>query len=153
MKMLKGALQWSVYPQRTGSKDTKRSMYAGTHFTDPGRMENWVNFSGKEGRPNIQPLTRTGIEPGTSGLGGRDLYHCANPSATKCIHKLLPVSLLFISTEQGLLLKRVITLHPLEQIMAKSVSSSWVRLFGIKLMKSLKIFHWNHLNRKWKNHC
>ena len=56
-------------------------MYAGTHFTDPGRMESWVNFSGKEGHPNIQPSTRPGIEPGTSGLGGRDLNHCANPSA------------------------------------------------------------------------
>ena len=31
------------------------------------------------------------------------------------------VSLLFVSTEQGLILKRVITLHPLEQIMANSV--------------------------------
>ena len=151
--MLKGALQWSVYPQQTGSIYTKRSMYAGTHFTDPGRTESWVNFkpahtrgnswakslarslaqqdfclarswdkylacliifaspkrtrtreetaeltasgdfllscflscapgfSGKEGRPNIQPSTRTGIEPGTSGLAGRDLYHCTNPSA------------------------------------------------------------------------
>ena len=56
-------------------------MYAGTHFTDPGRMESWVNFSGKEGHPNIQPSTRPEIEPGTSGLGGRDLNHCANPSA------------------------------------------------------------------------
>ena len=50
----------------------KRSMYAGTHFTDLGRMESCVNFNGKEGHPNIQPSTRTGIEPGTSGLGGRD---------------------------------------------------------------------------------
>ena len=40
-----------------------------------------MNFSGKEGHPNIQPSTRPGIEPGTSGLGGRDLNHCANPSA------------------------------------------------------------------------
>ena len=44
-----------------------------------------VNFGGKEGRPNIQPSTRPGIEPGiepgTSGLGGRDLYHCINRSA------------------------------------------------------------------------
>ena len=39
-----------------------------------------MNFSGKEGHPNIQPSTRPGIEPGTSGLGGRDLNHCANPS-------------------------------------------------------------------------
>ena len=44
-------------------------------------MESWVNFSGKEGRPNTQPSTRPGMETGTSGLGGRDLYHCANPSA------------------------------------------------------------------------
>ena len=40
-----------------------------------------LNFSGKEGRLNIQPSTRPGIEPGTSGLGGRDLYPSANPSA------------------------------------------------------------------------
>ena len=80
MKMLKSALQWSVYPQRTGCIYTKRSMCAGTYFTDPGRMEGWVNFSGKEGHPNIQPSTRPGIEPGTSRLEGRDLYHCANPS-------------------------------------------------------------------------
>ena len=40
-----------------------------------------MNFSGKEGHPNVQPSTRPGIEPGTSGLGGRDLNHCANPSA------------------------------------------------------------------------
>ena len=39
-----------------------------------------MNFSGKEGHPNIQPSTRPGIEPGTSGLGGRDLNHCANPN-------------------------------------------------------------------------
>ena len=80
MKMLRGALQWSVYPQWTGSIYTKWSMYAGTHFTDSGRMESWVNFNGKEGRANIQPLTMPGIELGFSGLGGRDLYHCANPS-------------------------------------------------------------------------
>ena len=42
-----------------------------------------MNFSGKEGQPNIQPSTRPGIEPGTSGLGGRDLNHCANPSALR----------------------------------------------------------------------
>ena len=56
------------------------SMYAGTHLTDPGRMESCVNFSGKEGHPNIQPSTRPGIELETSGLGGKDLNHCANPS-------------------------------------------------------------------------
>ena len=61
-------------PSGPGSIYTKRSMYAGTHFTDPGRMESWVNFSGKEGHSNIQPSTRPGIEPGTSGLGGRDLF-------------------------------------------------------------------------------
>ena len=60
---------------------SNRSMYAGTHFSDPGTMESCVNFSEKEGHPNIQPSTRPGIEPGTSGLGGRDLNHCANPSA------------------------------------------------------------------------
>ena len=40
-----------------------------------------MNFSGKGGHPSIRPSTRPGIEPGTSGLGGRDLYRCANPSA------------------------------------------------------------------------
>ena len=44
-----------------------------------------MNFSGKEGHPNIQPSTRPGIEPGTTGLGGRDLNHCANPSAMNVI--------------------------------------------------------------------
>ena len=40
MKMLKGALQGSVYPSRPEAHNyTKRSMYAGTHFTDPRRME------------------------------------------------------------------------------------------------------------------
>ena len=32
-----------------------------------------MNFSGKEGQPNIQRSTRPGVEPGISGLGGRDL--------------------------------------------------------------------------------
>ena len=32
-----------------------------------------MNFSGKEGHPNIQPSTRPRVEPGTSGFGGRDL--------------------------------------------------------------------------------
>ena len=40
-----------------------------------------MDFSGKEGHPNIQPSTTPGIEPGTSRLEGRDLYHCANTSA------------------------------------------------------------------------
>ena len=62
---------------------SERSMYAGTHFTDPGsgRMESWVNFSGKKVTHwNIQPSTRSGIEPGTSGLGGRDLTTATTPS-------------------------------------------------------------------------
>ena len=85
--MLKGALQWSIYPQRTGSIYRRlwqplqiSPLYAGTHFTDPGRMDSWVNFSGKEGHPIIQPSTRPGIELGTSGLGDRNLKHCANSS-------------------------------------------------------------------------
>ena len=44
------------------------------------RIESCVNFIGKEGHPNIQPSTRPGIEPGTSGLGGRNLNHCTNSS-------------------------------------------------------------------------
>ena len=39
-----------------------------------------MNFSGKEGHPNIQPSTRPGIEPGTLGLGDRDFNHCAKSS-------------------------------------------------------------------------
>ena len=31
-----------------------------------------MNFSGKQGHPNIQPSTRPGIELGTLGLGDRD---------------------------------------------------------------------------------
>ena len=60
VNMLKDALQWSGYPQRTGSVYTKRSMYAGTHFTDPGRMESWVNFSGKKGSPKYSTLDLAG---------------------------------------------------------------------------------------------
>ena len=52
---------------------SKRFLNAGTHFTNPGRMQNGVNFSGKERHPNIQPSTRPGIEQETSGLGGREL--------------------------------------------------------------------------------
>ena len=32
---------------------SKQSMYAGTHFINPGRMESQVNFSRKEGHLNI----------------------------------------------------------------------------------------------------
>ena len=39
-----------------------------------------MNFSGKAGHPNIQPSTRLRIKLGTSGLAGKDLNHCANPS-------------------------------------------------------------------------
>ena len=52
-----------------------------------------MSFSGKEGHPNIQPSTRPGIEPGTSGLGGRDLNHCANPSAPNCTRFLVLLEL------------------------------------------------------------
>ena len=44
-----------------------------------------MTFSRKEGHPNIHPLTRPGIGLGTSGLGGRDLNHCAKPSAIEYI--------------------------------------------------------------------
>ena len=67
---------------------SNQSMYAGTHFTDSGRMESRVNFSGKEGHLNIQPSTRPGrIEPGTSELGGRYPNHCVNPSATSTVYQ------------------------------------------------------------------
>ena len=44
-----------------------------------------MNFSGKEGHPNIQPSTRTGIQPGTSALGGRDLTTAPTPPLLHCI--------------------------------------------------------------------
>ena len=44
-----------------------------------GRTESLVNFSGKEGHTDIQPLTMPGIEPGTIGLGGRDLTTVPTP--------------------------------------------------------------------------
>ena len=52
--------------------------------TPEGWKADRVDFRGKgAGHPNtcIQPSTMPGNQPGTSGLGGRDLYHCANPSA------------------------------------------------------------------------
>ena len=42
-----------------------------------------MNYSGKEGHRNIQCSIRPGIEPEILGLGGRDLHHCANPSAVR----------------------------------------------------------------------
>ena len=54
-----------------------------------------MNFSGKEGHPNIQPSTRPGIEPGTSGLGGRDLNHCAKNKTGKA--KCLTSRLVFLA--------------------------------------------------------
>ena len=62
---------------------SNQSIYAGTHFTDFGRIESSVKFSVKKVHPNIQPLTKPGIERGTLGMGGRDLNHCANPSAIR----------------------------------------------------------------------
>ena len=51
-------------------------MYAGTHLTDLGR---------KEGHTDIQPSARPGIEPGTYGLGGRDLTTVPTPPLGKTI--------------------------------------------------------------------
>ena len=157
--MLKGALQWSVYPQRTGSiyrckwqpfqispcilwlvlilptpegwkaewtlagkKIT--SLLAGSpvelkskrfvfeiflarenrgegplpRFLHAKRTSktNLFDFnptgepaSRVEGRPNIQPSTRPGVELGISGLGGIDLNHCANPSPPGMIYTVL----------------------------------------------------------------
>ena len=49
MNMLKGVLQWPVYPQRTesthiGASNSRfmRSMYAGTHFTNLERKAEWT---------------------------------------------------------------------------------------------------------------
>ena len=89
--MLKGALQWLVYHQRTGS--ISRRPWQPLQISPcmlvlilptPGGWRSWVNFSGKEGHPNVKPSTRPGIELGTSGLGGRNLNHCANPSGSYC---------------------------------------------------------------------
>ena len=66
-------VKWYIYIAPFLAAASKRSMCGGTHFTDPERMESRVNFSGKEGQPNIQRSTRPGVEPGISGLGGRDL--------------------------------------------------------------------------------
>ena len=59
---------------------SKQSMHAGTHFTDLGRMESWVNFSGKEGRQIFHSRQNRN---GTRDLrvGRQRSYHCANPSA------------------------------------------------------------------------
>ena len=57
------------------SAASKRSMYAGMHFT-ASRKD---GSSGKESQPNIQPSTGLRIEPGTSGLGGRDLTTVPTP--------------------------------------------------------------------------
>ena len=59
-------------------------MYAATHFTDLGRIESWVNFSGKGGHTDIQPSTRPGIGPGTFGLGGKDLTTAPTPLSLCC---------------------------------------------------------------------
>ena len=55
-----------------------------------------MNFSGKEGHPNIQPSTRPGTELGTSGLGSRDLNHCANPSAIVIVIVIVIVIMIVI---------------------------------------------------------
>ena len=57
-----------------------------------------MNFSGKEGHPNIQPSTRPGTELGTSGLGSRDLNHCANPSAIVIVIVIVLVLVLVLVT-------------------------------------------------------
>ena len=43
---------------------SKQSMHAGTHFTDLGRMESWVNFSEKEGRQIFQSRQNPEWNPG-----------------------------------------------------------------------------------------
>ena len=78
--MLKGALQ------RTGSiyRRLWQPLQIGPYMlvlilpTPEGWKAEWT-LAGK--KVTHQPSTRPGIEPGTSGLGGRDLNHCANPSA------------------------------------------------------------------------
>ena len=45
-------------------------MYAGTYFTDPGRMVSWVNFSGKWGHPNLySTLNQAGDQTGIFSIG------------------------------------------------------------------------------------
>ena len=46
---------------------SKQSMHAGTHFTDLGRMESWVNFSGKEVRQIFHSRQNREWNPGPYG--------------------------------------------------------------------------------------
>ena len=46
---------------------SKQSMHAGAHFTDLGRMESWVNFSGKEGRQIFHSRQNREWNPGSKG--------------------------------------------------------------------------------------
>ena len=74
------------YPQRIGSiyRRNRQPLLSGPCMLalispTPGWVESWVNFRGKDGHPNIQTSTRPGIEPETSGLGGRDLITAPTP--------------------------------------------------------------------------
>ena len=91
MNMPKGALQWSVYAQAAARKHisaplataSMRSMFAGTHVTDLGRMESWMNFSGK-GHTDIKPLKWL-TRPWTWDLGPlgweAEIFPLRHPSA------------------------------------------------------------------------
>ena len=76
-----------------------------------------MNFSGKEGHPNIQPSTRPGTELGTSGLGSRDLNHCANPSAIVIVIVIVIVLVLVLvlvtATVIVIVIVTVIVIHNL----------------------------------------
>ena len=54
------------------------SMHAGTHFTDLGRMESWVNFSGKEGH-RYSTLNEAGDWTWDLRVGRQRSYHCPTP--------------------------------------------------------------------------
>ena len=67
-------------------------MHAGTHFTDPGRMESRVNFSGKDVAQVFNPRPGRGSKRSeTSGLADResDLTTTPTPPLIKYTRKLV----------------------------------------------------------------
>ena len=61
-------------PLQVSSQQTLVLIYS----TYPRRMESWVGLGRKEGCTNIRISAKSGIEPGTLWLEGRDLTNCTN---------------------------------------------------------------------------
>ena len=92
--MLKGALQWSVYPppppQWTESiyRRLWRPLQSGPCMlvlilpTSEGYKVEWTLAGKKVTQTDIQPSTRPGIEPQDLRNGRQRPYRCAEPSAT-----------------------------------------------------------------------